>query len=216
MYVLAYLNKNIEAECPSFRGSPREVKGLFGWWLNKIMFHFEDCADLKALWIVECIAKRLSKRLILSFPYARDAFEKKVDLAKFYFPETILAANCICPANFLIEAVEKSSFSIMSDFLTKCYESNKIKFKLEYAKQYIRDLEKLEFEIKNITPNYEDLKNELGNEWGELMSYDDLNTDEYDPLIQGALSVLSHYPNLIQQLTAKQIKQLTLFKNWVR
>lgn len=185
------------------------IQELFSWWADILLHHFKGMEDLRMLWAIEALYGRLNKRFIIYHEAIRQGIRQSVSLKQYCMPEEMATWAVLCPAGEVIQIVQKTTMQQLGIFIEEHYDSSHRLWKTSLAQQSWKRLIELENRLEEVTPDYNELRKELGGEWSELTFIDNVNKG-FDSLGAGVCSVLTSWPILLKSLPVSCVERLEL------
>ncbi len=142
-----------------------------------LLSHFSGRTDLRVIWAMEGLLKRMAKRYLLSNQTARRDIAAGVELQRYFQPEEEIAYMGPSPARTLVQVVESVTLAELGVFFNRhCEKGRNHEFDVRAAVTEFQ-LKRGAFEpLEDATDAaYQDLAKSLGQEWSELTWSDHLN-----------------------------------------
>ena len=189
----------------SYTGGPIQspIKEIYAEYVELLVFHLMARPELRLIWALEAVSRRLCKRLLLSVDIARSAIRGQVELQRFYNSEERNAFLGPSPAHTLLQLVEETTLAALGRFFANHYDQSRQSFDLPAALAEYRRLEAIAVSLETAPDDtYLKLKSSLGDQWSELTFIDSQNRS-FDRLGCGVCEVISFYPALLPALSER-------------
>ena len=196
---------------PNVRQSFQSIEEIIVDWIDMCLFHLEARPDLKVLHAFETLYFRLGKRLIVMDRGMREEINEKVKSDMYYLPEEKISLFGPNQAEKLIGKLQDYAGHNTQRVLNKYRNRFRHKFKYRLAVQEFADIQAV-FDKFIITHDeaYQEVKEELGSEWSELMFLDRLNF-KFDALGSTACDIILQFKEYsFRFLTDKQKARIIL------
>jgi hypothetical protein len=162
-------------------------------WIDLCLFHLEDRPDLKILHAFETLYFRLGKRLLLMDRTVREQINEKVKSDLYYLPEEQISLFGPNQAEKLIGQLRDYTRHNTQRVLNKYRNRFRHKFKVRLAEQEFSDIQVIFDRFHTAyDEQYQEVKEELGSEWSELMFLDRLNF-KFDSLASAACDIILQF-----------------------
>jgi hypothetical protein len=176
--------------------TPTPIAKIYAEYAELLVFHLTARPELRLMWALEAVSRRLCKRLLISVDVTRSAILGHVELQRFINSEERNAFLGPSPARTLLKLVEETTLAAIGRFFAEHYDQARHAFDLPAALAKHRALERVVVSLETATEEaYFNLKNSLGVQWSELTFIDSQNRS-FDRLGHGVCQVISFYPAL--------------------
>ncbi|MBO9204210.1 MULTISPECIES: type I restriction enzyme HsdR N-terminal domain-containing protein [Niastella] len=213
-HVLHFLFQAKAVGLDSISYNRKSISELLEDWLNLCLFHLSDRPIMRYLWVCERIFAKISKQSLIMMPSLREKVKNLLNSELFYIPEEKLIHLGPNQASVVIQTVETSLAQFRSAFINKYYDFKKHQFHESLAKQYYLQLvHTSDLMDEQFGGQYEKLKNELGNDWSDLNSYDQILFDRMGSVVCDILLYNEKQLGPLTEAQRKRISQLAELKN---
>jgi hypothetical protein len=179
------------------------ITGIYADYVELLAFHLIARPELRLMWALEAVSRRLCKRLLISVDVSRSAILGQVELQRFINSEESNAFLGPSPARTLLQIIEQTTVAAVGRFFARYYDEPRRAFDFHAA---LAEYRKLECEVTSLEASTEDtyveLKKSLGGQWSELTFIDGQNRS-FDRLGHGVCEVISFYPALLHSLSER-------------
>ncbi|MGB8901702.1 MAG: hypothetical protein WCC90_21765, partial [Methylocella sp.] len=183
--------------------TPTPIEKIYAEYAELLVFHLMARPELRLIWALEAVSRRLCKRLLVSVDVTRSAILDHVELQRFINSEERNAFLGPSPARTVLRIVEETTLAAVGRFFAKHYDQARHAFDLPAALAEYRALERAVVSLETATEEaYFKLKNSLGDQWSELTFIDSQNRS-FDRLGCGVCEVISFYPALLPALSER-------------
>lgn len=204
LHFLFYANKN---GLTSVHFGFKTIQDLLQEWLDVCLFHLSNKKGLRYLWACERLSAKITKQSFIMLPSLRGSVKKMLDKELFYIPEEQLAPLGPNEASVVIDAVETSLAFFRSKFIGRYFDNDGYSFKENLAKQEYLSLSELSKTMdKQFAQKYEFAKKELGGNWEDLQSYENLFFDQMGSAICDILLWNEDQLHLLTQAQKQRLK----------
>lgn len=183
-------------------GKPEtRIESIYVDFARLLLTHFESRPDLKVLWAMEGLLKRMVKRYLLSNQTTRNEIAAGVELQRYFQKEEEIAFLGPSPARTLVQVVESVSLAELGAFFSRHVRNDRGReFDVRSAVDEFQ-AKRLVFEpLEDATDaTYRKLVKSLGQEWSELTWADHLNRT-WDRLGCAVCEVVLSYRPLLAQM----------------
>jgi hypothetical protein len=198
-------NQGQLAKVNTFGGGKAEtdIHDVYFDFVRMLISHFASRPDLRVIWAMEGLLKRMMKRALLSSQVARKEIAAGVQMQRYFQPEEKISYMGPCPARTVLQTVESVSWAELGKFYNRHSDKgpNK-KFDVKGAVAEFHEKRKVYEPLEEATDaTYTQLINSLGQEWSELTWTDHLNKT-WDRLGHGVCEIIYSRRNLLQIMPA--------------
>jgi hypothetical protein len=189
----------------SLNGGPEEteISKIYGDFVELLVFHFAARPELRLIWALEALTRRLCKRLLISRTVARDAIQAQVELQRYFNSEEQNSFLGPSPARILLQSVETTTSASIGRFFRKYYDVGSRSFRLPEAIAEYKELERTTTALEEATDDaYTVMKKSLGPDWSELTSIDSQNRS-FDRLGHAVCEIIGGRPALFSALSER-------------
>lgn len=179
------------------------ITEVYAEYADLLIHHLMARPELRLMWALEAVSRRLCKRLLISADVTRDTILSHVEIQRFINSEERNAFLGPSPARTLLQIVDHTTMSATGRFFSKHYNPRDRSFAFPVALAEYRGLERAAMSLETKTEDaYVKLKKSLGDGWSELTFIDSQNRS-FDRLGHGVCDVLSSYPALLSALSER-------------
>jgi hypothetical protein len=183
--------------------TPTPIAKIYAEYVELLVFHLMARPELRLMWALEAVSRRLCKRLLIGVDATRNAIQGNVELQRFINSEERNAFLGPSPARTLLQLVEETTLAAVGRFFATHYDQSRHTFRFAAALAEYRALERVVVSLETATEDaYAKMKNSLGDKWGELTFIDSQNRS-FDRLGHGICEVISFYPALLPALSER-------------
>jgi hypothetical protein len=183
--------------------SPTPSVEIYAEYVELLVFHLMARPELRLMWALEAVSRRLIKRLLISADISRKAIISHVELQRFINSEERNAFLGPSPARTLLQIVEETTLAAVGRFFAKYYDRSRRAFNLKLALIEYQTLERIVLSLETATDEqYRTLKTSLGDQWSEL-TFIDAQNRSFDRLGHAVCEIISIYPTLMPALSER-------------
>ena len=205
LHLLGYLAIRPELANVSYTGGPAQtpIREIYAEYVDDLLFHLAGRRELRLIWALEALSRRLCKRLLVSADVTREAIRDHVELERFVNSEERNAFLGPSPARTLLQIVEQTTLAAIGRFFVNHYNESSRAFNFVTALDEYRALEQVVIALEVATEDaYINLKGSLGTKWSEITFIDNQNRS-FDRLGHGVCEVIGFFPMLLPAVSER-------------
>jgi len=167
-------------------------------WIELSLFHFWNLPAQRYLWAFEGLIGRVIIRMIYTSQDTRESIYNITKLGKYFMKEEVAAWQGPVEANYVIHIIEHKTITILSKLVDEFMTNGKLKVKM--INQEFERFSNIVNQIELATNDeYQSIRRELGDSWGELRFYDSMNLT-WDALSSGICNIIYREEEIINSL----------------
>ncbi|RDJ22002.1 hypothetical protein DWF00_27160 [Bosea caraganae] len=179
------------------------ITEIYAEYADLLVHHLMARPELRLMWALEAVSRRLCKRFLVSADVTRDTILGHVEIQRFINSEERNAFLGPSPARTLLQIVDHTTMGATGRFFAKYYNPRNRSFAFPVALAEYQGLERAAMSLETKTEGaYVELKKSLGGGWSELTFIDSQNRS-FDRLGHGVCDVISSYPALLSALSER-------------
>lgn len=205
LHLLGYLALRPELANVSYNAglTVTPIQEVYAEYVEVLLFHLASRPELRLIWALEALSRRLCKRLLVSVDVTRNAIRDRVELQRFVNSEERNAFLGPSPAGTLLQTIEQTTLAAVGRFFVRHYNESRRAFDSVAALDEYRALEKTVVSLETATETaYLKLTQSLGTGWSELTFIDSQNRS-FDRLGQGICEVIGFFPSLLPAVSQR-------------
>jgi len=180
-------------------------------WIESLLFGFGKNPIIRYLWAFEGLVNRLTIRSLIISPETRKIVDSIVNTSIYTLPEEEIAWNGPNPASAVIRIIESRTLQMSGKIITLFYDNHK--FKEAKCDQTYNEFKKMVEKTEKDTDNeYWKLKEELGDQWGTIRSYEFTNHYK-DNLASATCHILKSEPDILKLLSPTSKDRIEIIAN---
>ncbi len=213
--LLGNLASRADLQRVSLNGGPEEteISKIYGDFVELLVFHFAARPELRLIWALEALTRRLCKRLLISTTVTRNTIQAQVELQRYFNSEEQNAFLGPSPARTLLQSVETTTMASIGRFFGKYYDGGSRSFRLPEAVAEYKELERTTTALEAATDDaYTAMKKSLGPDWSELTFIDSQNRS-FDRLGHAVCEIIGGRPALFSALSERTWDRIHFLAN---